>query len=159
MSAAIASSGSVKIIHGANDGSFAVVGTSVASVQASLVDAFNIPLDVLAFVNGKRVRSDFRLRAGFTLEFVKHWGRKGQDERVFQPDIYRLGDPCPYLLTEDEAIRYLRLDTIEIAKPQETLRRYRDLGLLRATQISKRLFYLRKELDQFILRITERNAR
>ena len=159
MSAAVASSGIVKIIHGANDGNFAVVGTSVATVRASLVDAFNIPRDALAFVNGRLVRGEFRLRAGLTVEFVKQWGRKGQDERVFQPDFYRLGDPCPYLLTEDEAIRYLRLDTIEIAKPQETLRRYRDLGLLRATQISKRLFYLRKELDQFILRITERNAR
>ena len=40
--------------------------------------------------------------------------------------------PCPDLLTEDEAILYLRLDTIKIKNPTATLRRYRDAGLLQA---------------------------
>ena len=67
--------------------------------------------------------------------------------------------PCPLLLTESEAIRYLRLDTIEITNPSETLRRYRATGLLRGTQVSKRIFFLRTELDRFLERITEENLR
>jgi hypothetical protein len=67
--------------------------------------------------------------------------------------------PCPTLLTEEEAIRYLRLDTINIENPSATLKRYRDMGLLRATQVSKRLFYLRTELDAFLQRLTDLNPR
>ena len=67
--------------------------------------------------------------------------------------------PCPELLTEGEAIRYLRLDTVGIAKPAESLRYYREKGLLRATQVSKRLFYRRVELDRLLDRLTESNPR
>jgi hypothetical protein len=86
-----------------------------------------------------------------------------KDERVLQflgPALP--GDPpqpCPELLTEDEAIRYLRLDTINITDPSATLRRYREHRLLRGTQISKRIFYRRTELDRFIERVTEGNPR
>ena len=41
------------------------------------------------------------------------------------------GDPpqlCPELLTEEEAIRYLRLDTVRIDDAGATLRRYRSDG-------------------------------
>ena len=72
------------------------------------------------------------------------------------------GDPpqlCPELLTEGEAIRYLRLDTVNISDPSATLRRYREHRLLRGTQISKRIFYRRAELDRFIERVTEGNPR
>ena len=67
--------------------------------------------------------------------------------------------PCPELLTENEAIRYLRLDTIDIKNPSGTLLRYREQGLLRATQVSKRVFYKRTELDRFLERITDQNPR
>ena len=67
--------------------------------------------------------------------------------------------PCPELLTEGEAVRYLRLDTINISDPSATLRRYREQRLLRGTQISKRIFYWRAELDRFIERATEGNPR
>jgi len=67
--------------------------------------------------------------------------------------------PCPDVLTEEEAIRYLRLDTVEIKDPGATLRRYRDSGLLRATQLSKRLFYRRVELECFLKRQTDENPR
>ena len=58
--------------------------------------------------------------------------------------------PVSPLLTEDEAISYLRLDTINIGDPAGTLRRYREQGLLKGTQVSKRVFYLREELDAFL---------
>ena len=67
--------------------------------------------------------------------------------------------PCPELLTEDEAIRFLRLDTVNIKDPAATLRRYRDAGLLRAVQISKKIFYPRAELELFVMRLMEQNPR
>lgn len=67
--------------------------------------------------------------------------------------------PCPELLTEAEAIRYLRLDTIDIEDPAATLRRYREAGRLRGTQVSKRIFYRRVELDRLVERLTEENPR
>jgi len=68
--------------------------------------------------------------------------------------------PCPELLTEEEAIRYLRLDTIRgLRNPGETLARYRAVGLLRGTQVSKSVFYRRIELDRFLDRLTSENPR
>lgn len=67
--------------------------------------------------------------------------------------------PCPELLTEQEAIRFLRLDTIDIKNRSATLRRYREAGVLRGVQISKKVFYSHKELVLFIERLTEKNPR
>lgn len=68
--------------------------------------------------------------------------------------------PCPELLTEDEAVRYLRLDTIAgLKNPAQTLARYRAAGLLRGTQVSKSVFYRRIELDRFLDRLTSENPR
>lgn len=63
------------------------------------------------------------------------------------------------LLTEEEAIDYLRLDTIDIADRKATLRRYREAQQLRGTQVSKRVFYLKKELDAFLDKVTNQNPR
>lgn len=49
--------------------------------------------------------------------------------------------PCPELLTEEEAIRYLRLDLVDVENPDETLRRYRKQGLIRGTQVGKCVRY------------------
>lgn len=76
--------------------------------------------------------------------------------------VFLPGDPptpCPELLIEQEAIRYLRLDTIDIKDPTATLRRYRESGQLRGTQVSKKVFYLREELDRFLKERTEDNPR
>ncbi|MHC4602142.1 MAG: hypothetical protein ACYS6W_02295 [Planctomycetota bacterium] len=67
--------------------------------------------------------------------------------------------PCPELLTEAEAICYLRLDTIKIKKPSNTLWRYRKYHGLRAVQISKRIFYKRTELERFVEHLMEENPR
>ena len=61
--------------------------------------------------------------------------------------------PCPELLTEIEAIRYLRLDR-QKADPFKTLRYYRGEKKLRATKIGNNLLLSRKELDRFIERMT-----
>ncbi|MBE7508210.1 MAG: hypothetical protein HS101_18260 [Planctomycetia bacterium] len=66
----------------------------------------------------------------------------------------------PELLTEAEAVRYLRLDTIRgLRNPGESLARYRAMGLLRGTQVSKSVFYRRVELDRFLERLTNENPR
>lgn len=67
--------------------------------------------------------------------------------------------PCPELLTEEEAIRYLRLDIIDVENPADTLRRYRKQGLVRGTQVGKCVRYRRSELEAFLARITENNPR
>ena len=70
--------GKVKVIHGANDDTFeGLVGQKVATVRASLVDAFNIPGDALALIDGQQVTNEHVLTAGQTLEFVKQAGVKG----------------------------------------------------------------------------------
>ena len=63
-------------------------------------------------------------------------------------------EPCPELLTETEAIRYLRLDIEGPAKPMLTLRYYREKGLLKATQVGRKLRYRRIELDRFLENVT-----
>ena len=68
---------SVKVIHGANDGTFNLSGSKVQTVRASLVDAFNIPADALSFVNGEQVDANYTLQENDTLEFVKQAGVKG----------------------------------------------------------------------------------
>lgn len=63
--------------------------------------------------------------------------------------------PCPELLTQEEAIRYLRLDLDGPRKPSLSLRRYRELGLLLGTQVGRRILYRRVELERFLARKTE----
>ena len=67
--------------------------------------------------------------------------------------------PCPELLTEDEAIRFLRLDGINAENPANTLRYYRKKGFLRATQVGKCIRYRRIELEKLLERLTEANPR
>jgi hypothetical protein len=64
--------------------------------------------------------------------------------------------PCPTVLTEEEAIRYLRLDTVGHKSPADTLRYYRERKKLRGSRIGKRIFYTRKSLDEFLDNMTER---
>ena len=78
---------------------------------------------------------------------------------VVLPDGNGAFTPCPELLTEAEAIRFLRIDTVKIKNPAATLRRYREAGILRGVQISKKVFYSHKELVLFIEQLTEKNPR
>lgn len=65
--------------------------------------------------------------------------------------------PCPELLTEDEAIRYLRLDVDGPQHPRGTLKYYRDKGLLHGVRVGRNLRYPRKELDCMIDKLLEKN--
>ena len=72
------------------------------------------------------------------------------------PSYMPSGSPVPDLLTEEEAIIYLRLDKDGPANPKKTLKHYRDEGMLRATRIGKKYCYQRKELLKFLDMATER---
>lgn len=65
------------------------------------------------------------------------------------------GKPVPDLLTEEEAIRFLRLDIEGPKHPEMTLQYYRSEGLLKATRVGKRLRYLKSELLIFLDRLTQ----
>lgn len=58
--------------------------------------------------------------------------------------------PCPDLLTEDEAIRFLRLDVEGGGNPRKTLEYYRYKKLLRAIKVGRYLRYPRSELVRFM---------
>jgi excisionase family DNA binding protein len=83
-------SGRVKVLHGATDGIFEVAGANVESVQASLVDAFNVPAWAVALVNGVIVSGRHWLQPNDLLEFVVPWGRKGGDKAEHQSDACKL---------------------------------------------------------------------
>jgi len=65
-------------------------------------------------------------------------------------------EPCPHLLTEAQAIRYLRLDTLKVKNPAKTLEYYRAQGHLKATRIGNVNFYTRVSLDEFLATMTNR---
>ncbi len=65
---------------------------------------------------------------------------------------------CPELLTEEEAIRYLRLDIDGPGNPRLTLRYYREKGVLRPSRVGRRLRYRRVELDRFLGLVTPSTA-
>jgi excisionase family DNA binding protein len=102
--------GRVKVIHGATDGIFEVAGASVESVQASVVDAFNVPAWAIAFVNGTLVGGRRWLLPNDVLEFVMPWGRKGAE----------VDPPAPRLLTVKEAAEEMRCSISFIYKLMET---------------------------------------
>jgi len=65
----------------------------------------------------------------------------------------------PEVMTEEEVIRYLRLDLVAIKNPSETLAYYRSKGLLRGTQIGKCIRYRRLEVERFLDELTKTNPR
>lgn len=73
--------------------------------------------------------------------------------------LREVAGPCPELLTEDEAIRYLRLDEAGGDAPTKTLARYRSMGRLHGTQVGRNIRYRRIELERFLERQTQLNPR
>jgi hypothetical protein len=66
------------------------------------------------------------------------------------------GTPVPELLTEQESIKFLRLDIDGPKHPEVTLQHYRQEGLLRPTRVGKKLRYLKSELLKFLEEQTKR---
>lgn len=85
---------------------------------------------------------------------------KGSNEvKQYQTvSYYSDGTPVPDLLTEEDAIRFLRLDDGTTKHPATTLEYYRSEGLLRGTRVGKRLRYLKSELLNFLHIQTNRTS-
>jgi hypothetical protein len=73
-----------------------------------------------------------------------------------QASYFPDGRPVPELLTEQEAIEFLRLDVDGPKNPEMTLDYYRREGLLKATRVGKRIRYMRSELLQLLEQLTTR---
>jgi hypothetical protein len=89
--------GSGGITHTANQGNFDVAGETVATVQERLADAFNIPIEAFAFINGKIVGEQFRLRANDDLVFSLLEGCKGANDKPSDSVFERAKTPFPYI--------------------------------------------------------------
>lgn len=67
--------------------------------------------------------------------------------------------PTPEILTEDETLRFLRMDSIDIKHPKETLRYYRNKYGLKGVQIGKALRFTIGELRKLVKRLMDENPR
>lgn len=103
------STGSVKVIHGANDDTFNIAGANVFVVRRNLADAFNLPPQAIPFVNGVQVAQYCQLQDGDTLEFVVPWGRKGATENR---DDYFLNSTDHLLKLNEVIYRLGRLEQL-----------------------------------------------
>ena len=73
---------------------------------------------------------------------------KGTNESKYSNTVICFAEET--LLTEEEAIRFLRLDDGGTKHPETSLAYYRSEGLLRATRVGKKLRYLKSELLNFL---------
>lgn len=63
------------------------------------------------------------------------------------------------LLSEQEAIVWLRLDQAGVSHPEASLKRLRDRGAIRTVRLGRRVFYPVQELQRFVDRELERAGR
>ena len=70
---------------------------------------------------------------------------------VYMPD----GIPVPYVLTADEAVKFLRLDTNGTKHPEATLQHYQKEGQLCPVKIGKCRKYPLPELLRFVDRLSQ----
>jgi hypothetical protein len=80
------------------------------------------------------------------------------DSQYYKAMVLPDGSFCTPILTEAEAIKYLRLDVNGPKNPSNTLKYYRDRGMLKAVQIGRNLRYPRLELDKMVSRLIEKQA-
>ena len=78
-----------------------------------------------------------------------------QEYRQSQQGIMPDGRPAPSVLTAHEAVVFLRLDQTSIKDPLQSLRYYREKGLLRGVRIGLRLRYRLVDLLDFLERLAE----
>lgn len=71
----------------------------------------------------------------------------------------RPAEPAPYVLTEADVARLLRLPEAGVTKPYRTLYRYREKGLLRATQLGPAVRYLLPDVLTFLAAARDENPR
>ncbi len=70
---------------------------------------------------------------------------------IYMPD----GAPAPYIMTAEEAIKFLRLDTNGTKHPENTLQHYQNEGLLCPIMIGKCRKYPLPELVRFTNKLSQ----
>jgi hypothetical protein len=75
------------------------------------------------------------------------------------PDGQGGWQPVPSLMTEQEVIRFLRLDAEEGTDPVQTLARYRNAGQLVAIKVGRWNRYRRQDVEDFLARKSEQKQR
>jgi len=71
---------------------------------------------------------------------------------VYMPDR----SPAPFVLTEEEAIKFLRIDTNQTKHPEMTIQHYINEGLLFPVTIGKCRKFPLTELIKFVERLSEK---
>lgn len=77
-------------------------------------------------------------------------------ETVYMPTTDGRTQPAPYVLTDEEVIRMIRL---ECRDPEQALKRYRSKGWLSPTQVGNNLRYLLPDVLKFLANVREENPR
>jgi hypothetical protein len=72
------------------------------------------------------------------------------------PTPDRPAEPAPWVLTEDDVIRLARMDSVD---PYSALRRYRQKGWLKATQLGNHVRFLLPDVLAFFEKAKEENPR
>ncbi|KKL55755.1 hypothetical protein LCGC14_2252240 [marine sediment metagenome] len=75
------------------------------------------------------------------------------------PALYPDGTPCPTVMLEADLVRFLRLRELGIERPENTLRYYRDKGLLSATKLGGRNCYTLESAMDFLRSMTGKKKR
>ena len=73
-----------------------------------------------------------------------------KSETKLIPMVMPNGSPAPTVMTEQDLITFLRLDTDGSSNPHLTLQYYRDKGLLKPIRIGKSLRYTRFHVMDFL---------
>ena len=74
-----------------------------------------------------------------------------QDNHIYIGPIYMPdGTPAPEVMTQQEAIHFLRLDEANLKNPATTLQYYRDKGDLTGIRIGKTIRYTKQDLLDFL---------
>ncbi len=77
-------------------------------------------------------------------------------DTIYMPMPDGRTQPAPHVLTGDEVIRIMRIESND---PERTLQRYRTSGLLKSTQVGKHLRYLLPDVLRALENIQEANPR
>lgn len=75
------------------------------------------------------------------------------------PDGQGGWQPVPSLMTEQEVIRFLRLEAGDDSDPTQTLARYRNAGQLVAIKVGRWNRYRRQDVEDFLTRKSEQKQR
>lgn len=62
-------------------------------------------------------------------------------------------EPVPFVMTEDELIRFARIDETGVTNPADTIARYREMAILRGTRIGRFIRYTLPDVMKFLERL------